>query len=332
MMLSDGLRSPLTLSIPILHWEGLLSFPLLLVLVFFLGAFGAGYFGAQRSVVPEVLGEDERLVGKANAYLQGATRVTLLLGPAAAGVLIGWLGAASVIVIDAATYAVSFALVGVFIRSLAPVAVEERGGFLDGLHWIVRDRLFRAWCPAFLAGDAAWTAFFAAVPVLVVADFGADPKTAGWIFASFGVGAVLGNILSFRLQDRYDGLFMVGVLVYGQALPVWALALHPSATVVEAAIFCSGLFNGLVNPPIHAIFTLRPPPAIRPRVLTSLGAIMMLSGPLGLAGGGPVLSTAGAHPVLVGFAAVQTLAMATVSVVSLRVRAARAEPALQRAA
>jgi MFS family permease len=332
MMLSDGIRGPLTLLIPILHWEGLLSFPRLLVLVFFLGAFGAGYFGAQRSVVPEVLGEDERLVGKANAYLQGATRVTLLLGPATAGVLIGWLGAASVIVIDAATYGVSLALVGLFIRSVAPPALEERGGFLDGMRWVVRDRLYRVWTAAFLAGDAAWTAFFAAVPVLVVADFGADPKTAGWIFASFGVGAVLGNVASLRLQDRYDGLFLVGVLVYGQALPVWALAFHPSATVVEAAIFSSGLFNGLVNPPIHTIMTLRPPAAIRPRVLTAMGTILMLSGPLGLAGGGPVLSTAGPHPVLVGFAAVQTLAMATVSVVSLRVRAARAEPALQRAA
>jgi len=332
MMLSDGIRGPLTLSIPILYWEGLLSFPLLLVLVFFLGAFGAGYFGAQRSVVPEVLGEDERLVGKANAYLQGATRVTLLLGPATAGVLIGLLGSASVIVIDAATYAVSFALVGLFIRSVAPPALEERGGFLDGLRWVARDRLYRAWTVAFLAGDAAWTAFFAAVPVLVVADFGADPKTAGWIFASFGVGAVLGNVVSFRLQDRYDGLFLVGVLVYGQAFPVWALAFHPSATVVEAAIFCSGLFNGLVNPSIHAIMTLRPPAAIRPRVLTAMGTVLMLSGPLGIAGGGPVLSTAGPHPVLVGFAAVQTLAMTAVSVVSLRVRAAHAEPALQRAA
>jgi hypothetical protein len=58
----------------------------------------------------------------------------------------------------------------------------------------------------------------------------------------------------------------------------------------------------------------------------------MLSGPLGIAGGGPVLSTAGPHPVLVAFAAVQTLAMTTVSVAALRVRAARAEPALQRAA
>jgi MFS family permease len=331
MMLSDGIRGPLTLSIPILHWEGLLSFPLLLVLVFCLGAFGAGYFGAQRAVVPEVLGEDERLVGKANAYLQGATRITLLLGPATAGVLIGWIGAASVIVVDAAPYGVSLALVGAFIRSVAAPPVEERGGLLDGLRWVVRDRLLRAWSFAFVIGDAAWYAFFAAVPVLVVADYGADPRIAGWIFASFGVGAVLGNVASFRLQDRFDGLFLVGTLVYGQALPLWTLVMHVPAEAVVAAIFVSGLFNGLVNPSIHAILTLRAPVSIRPRVLTASGTVLMLSGPLGLAASGPVLSAAGAHPVLVGFVATQTLAMAIVSVVALGVRGARAEAALEAA-
>jgi MFS family permease len=331
MMVSDGIRGPLTLSIPILYWEGLLSFPLLIGLVFALGAFGAGYFAAQRAVVPEVLGEDERVVGKANAYLQGATRVTMLLGPAAAGVLIAWIGSASVIVIDAVTYAVSFALVGGFIRSVAAPPREERGRFLDGLRWIVRDPLLRAWSVAFVVGDAAWYAFFAAVPVLVVADYGADPKIAGWIFASFGVGAVLGNVVSFRLQDRLDGLFLVGTLVYGQALPVWVVVFHVPAAAIAAAIFVSGLFNGLVNPSIHTILTLRAPSSIRPRVLASAGAVLMLSGPLGLAAAGPVLDAAGAHPVLVGFAAVQTAAMALCSVAALRVRAARAEPALESA-
>ena len=61
-------------------------------------------------------------------------------------------------------------------------------------------------------------------------------------------------------------------------------------------------------------------------------SILAETGPLGLAASGPVLSTAGAHPVLVGFVVAQTLAMAMVSVVALRVRAARMEPALQRAA
>jgi hypothetical protein len=146
------------------------------------------------------------------------------------------------------------------------------------------------------------------------------------------VGAVLGNVVSFRLQDRFDGLFLVGVLVYGQALPLWGLVMHVPAGAVVAAIFVSGLFNGLVNPSIHAILTLRAPVPIRPRVLTATGTVLMLSGPLGLATGGPVLSSAGAHPVLDGFVVTQTVAMAMVSFVALRVRAARAEPALQRAA
>jgi hypothetical protein len=144
---------------------------------------------------------------------------------------------------------------------------------------------------------------------------------------------VLGNVISFRLQDRFDGLLLVGTLVYGQALPLWALVAHLPAAGVVAAIFVSGLFNGLVNPSIHAILTLRPPPAIRARVLTATGTVLMLSGPLGLATGGPVLSSAGPHPALDGFVAVQTLAMTIVSVVALRARAARAaEPALEQAA
>jgi MFS family permease len=169
------------------------------------------------------------------------------------------------------------------------------------------------------------------VPVLVVADYGADPKIAGWIFASFGVGAVAGNVVSLRLQERADGLLLVGTLVYGQALAVWVVAFHVPAAAIAAGIFVSGLFNGLVNPSIHTILTLRAPAAIRPRVLTATGAVLMLAGPLGLAASGPVLAAAGAHPVLLGFAAVQTAAMALCSFASLRARAARREPALESA-
>ena len=45
-------------------------------------------------------------------------------------------------------------------------------------------------------GDSAWTAFFVAVPVLVVARFGADARVAGWLVASFGIGALIGNGIS----------------------------------------------------------------------------------------------------------------------------------------
>ena len=55
----------------------------------------------------------------------------------------------------------------------------------------------------FAVGDSAWTAFFVAVPVLVVARFGADARVAGWLVASFGIGALIGNGLAYRfLAER----------------------------------------------------------------------------------------------------------------------------------
>jgi predicted MFS family arabinose efflux permease len=321
------------LVIPLLYWSGALTFPLLLVLVFVVGALTGPYFAAQRTLVPELVGEDEHAVVKANTFLQSAQRVTMLLGPAVAGVLIAWVGAASVLVIDAATYVVSFVLVGTFVRvARRVVAPEQRGRFLDGFRFIVRNPLLRGWCLAFITGDAAWTAFFAAVPVLVVAEYGADPRIAGWIFASFGVGAVMGNVLAYSLQGSTDGLSLVAALVYGQALPLWVLVFHVPAAAIVGAIFVSGFFNGVVNPAIHTLLTLSSPPAIRARVMPALSAVMTLSIPLGLAFAGPLLSTAGAHPVLVGFAVTQTAAMALVSILGLRVRASRRADAVSVAA
>ena len=333
MMIADASRAPLALLVPVLYWGGDLSFPLLLAIVFLLGALTGPYFAAQRTLVPELVGEEHRLVGKANAFLQSAQRVTLLLGPALAGVLIALLGAPSVLVIDAATYLISLALVGLFVRvGRRETKLEEQGRFLDGFRFVVRDPLLRGWCIAFISGDAAWAAFFAAVPVLVVADYGADPRIAGWIFAAFGVGAVLGNVIAYRLQDRADGMLLVATLIYGQALPLWVLVFHVPATAVIAAIFVSGFFNGIVNPSIHTFLTLAAPPAIRARVLPALTGLMMLSVPLGLAFAGPVLSTAGAHPVLVAFAVIQTAAMTLVSILCLRVRSTRRKLELATAA
>src|SRR3954453_15324091 len=101
MMLCDAVRAPLVALVPALFWSGLLRFPALLGIVLVAGAFFPPYFGAQRVILPELLGEDQALVTRANAFLQAASRVTMLLGPALAGVLIGIVGAPSVLLVDA---------------------------------------------------------------------------------------------------------------------------------------------------------------------------------------------------------------------------------------
>jgi MFS family permease len=331
MMLCDAARAPLMVVIPVLHWTGGLSFPVLVAVAFGLGALSAPSFAAQKLIVPELLGEDEQQVTEANALFQAATRTTMLAGPAIAGVLIGVVGVTWVLLIDAATYVVSLGLVAAFVPHRPPVAQEaEDRSLRAGLRFIARDRLLRVWWPTFAVGDAAWTAFFIAVPVLVLSRFGHHASIAGWLIASFGVGAVVGNAISFRvLTRRFDGLAVIAACALGQAAPLWLLWLPLPAIALSALIFASGLANGLVNPSLHAITTLRVPPRLRPTVFTTSMVGWAVVNPLGLFVTGPVLDAYGTTPVLLGFAAVQTVSMAVVAAASAReLGRRRLEPAL----
>jgi MFS family permease len=322
MLWCDAVRAPLMLLVPVLHWTGHLHYAALLLLALLLGVIGAPYFSAQKVMLPELLGEDETIITKASALFQGAIRATLLLGPPIGGVLIGVLDAASVLVVDAGTYVVAFFLVALFVPGRAGTpTTEDTRGILAGLRFLVREPLLRTWIPLFVVGDAAWQAFFAAVPVLTVERFGADAKVAGALFAAFGAGALCGNFASYRyLVKRVDGLRLIALSVPFQALPLWILTLDVSAAGMFAVILASGVANGICNPSIHAIWTLRMPPAIRPKAMAVSGTIWGLGLPLGLVAAGPVLSLFGAQPVLVGFAAVQTVCMLGVAVASLRAR------------
>lgn len=331
MIVCDAARAPLMLVIPVLHWTGGLSFGILLAVAFGLGALSAPYFSAQKVIVPELLGEDEGQITEANALFQAATRTTMLAGPALGGILIGVIGATSVLLIDAASYVVAVVLVAGLVPHREPIAQEDEHRSLGaGFRFIARDRLLRAWWPAFAVGDAAWTAFFISVPVLVLTRFGHHAWIAGWLIASFGVGAVIGNIVSFRfLARRFDGLGIVAAFVLAQAAPLWLLWLKLPAAGLSALIVASGLANGLVNPSLHAIMTLRIPPPLRPTVLTTSMVGWAVVNPLGLFVTGPVLDAFGTTPVLVGFAAVQTVTMAVVGLASLReLGRRRLEPAL----
>ena len=320
MMLCDGARAPVMLVIPLLHWTGGLSFPILIAVAFTLGALAAPYFAAQKVIVPELIGEDEERVGEANALFQAATRVTLLAGPALAGLLIGVIGAPPVLVIDAATYLVSLALVAVFVPHRPPLPQDdEHRDLRAGIRFIARDRLLRVWWPTIALGDAAWTAFFITVPVLVLDRFGHHPLIAGMLIASFGVGALIGNGIAFRfLTRRFAGLGVIATFVMFQALPLWLLWMPLPALGLAALILVSGIANGLVNPSLHTITTLRVPPPLRPNVLTTAMVGWAAVNPLGLFVTGPVLDAFGTTPVLVGFAAMQTAMMAVVALSSAR--------------
>src|SRR5919197_1148798 len=159
MLIADAARAPLMAAIPALHLLDLLSLPLLLVIVFVVGAFGTPSFASKAAIVPAIVGEDEGAVAEANALLQIATRVPLILGPVLAGVLIGFIGATNVLIVDAATFVVGFLLLAAFVRVGDRVEeTDEARGLSAGIRFLLGDRLLRPWAIAIVVGDVGWTA------------------------------------------------------------------------------------------------------------------------------------------------------------------------------
>ena len=310
MLLADGLRAPLMLLVPVLHWTGDLSYPALVAFAFVIGALATPYAPAQRVIVPELLGEDDALVTRANALFQTATRSTTLLGPPLAGALIGVIGATAVLVIDASTFCVSFTAVALFVPIAArAVAADQDHGVLAGLRFLRRDPVLRVWAGSITLGDAAWQVVFTGTPVLVFAHYGGHALLAGLILGGFGAGAVVGNMVAYRGFASGVPPRLIAAALIVQALPVALLACPVPGFALVVAMVISGIGNGIANPTIHATLTLRPPPAVRAQVISAVFVASVIGAPVALLIAAPAFAHYGSRPVMAAAAAAQILAM-----------------------
>jgi MFS family permease len=322
MLVADAVRAPLVALVPLLHALDALTFPLLLVLVAAISAFVTPSFASKTSIVPDLVGEDERVLGEANALLQAANRITLVLGPPIAGVLIAVMGATNVLLIDAATFLVGFALVALFVRGGGRVEEDEESrGLAAGLRFLARDPLLRPWSIAVIVGDVAWVVLFAAMPVLVLSRFGEQPEVLGWIWGGWGLGAVLGSVIAFRIVAGVDRLLLSSVGELAMIAPIWLLLADLPVSALVAAMAMSGLANGLVNAPIYTIFLTRTPRALRAKVWSVLIVLTAVLSPAALGVAGPALESAGFRSVVLVLVSVQTVAAVAFAAAGLRERA-----------
>ena len=310
MLTCDLARVPLFASIPLLQAAGYLSFPLLLALVALSGCFLAPYFSVQRAVVPQLVGEDQVEVSRATALFQIANRLTIFVGPPLAGILIATIGTARVLYVDAATYLVSFVLVWLFVRPPEVDLAPRAHGVLDGVRFLLRDRLLRVWTPAFTVIDICWQLLFASVLVLVARSYDADAHIAGWITGALGGGAIVGALVAMRLVRRFDPLGLGGVGLACQMCALWLLAVPGPWVVPLLGMTCAGFFMSIVNAPTQALVMLRIPGELRTQAFAAFGVLQCVGAPVGLLLAGAALGRYDTHAVLAVVLAVQTVAVA----------------------
>src|SRR5438045_4463100 len=216
MVIADAARLPLLAAIPALHSLNALSFPLLVVLVALTNVFMAAHMPAQRLILAEVVGDEEGLVARVNAYLDGAQTTAPLVGPALAGVLIAALGPSNVLYADAATFGLAAIAVGFFVPRRTPTTQSQERGLLTGVRYIIRTRLLVVLCITTLTMEFFFALFMTTLPVFAYSHYDQNARIAGVFYAAMGAGALVGMPLVSGVVRTFGALHVAaGALVLG---------------------------------------------------------------------------------------------------------------------
>ncbi|MBT2468527.1 MFS transporter [Streptomyces sp. ISL-66] len=217
------------------------------------------YHPAFQSFLPEVVPADR--LGPANSWMHSGDNVMSMIGPAAAGGLVMFLGYQTTIYVNAATFVVS----AIAILLIRPTAAKgertppPKATFIQDVRVALR-YVFRR-NPVLAAGSLMFTGTNFAI-WLIQANFifylttyrHMSPQVIGVVLAAQGVGAVLGAAVAGRLVQKYPPgrILITTTAVAG----LGTLLLIPARGPLAIGAIWGALYAlGSINP--VAWFTLR---------------------------------------------------------------------------
>jgi MFS family permease len=234
MLLVDIARFVLLLTIPGAWALGVLHFDLLYAVTFLSGSLRVLFNISYMSYVPELVGREHLLEG--NSKLQSTASLAQVTGPALAGVLVGLLGAAYAVLLDALSFLVS----ALFLQRIRkpesePDASIEHPPVMRGIGQGIRLVFGNATLRAMML-SSSFTSFFGyvflAVYILYMVDsLKLSSGAVGLVFGLGGLGALLGALLAAPVARRIGvgRAIIAGRILFGLCgAPVPLAVLMPS--------------------------------------------------------------------------------------------------------
>jgi MFS family permease len=233
-----------------------------------------------------------------------------VLGPALAGYLIAWSGAAGTFFILALLYGAS-ALVALAVAIPLPRKPAARTSALadmaEAFRYSVRNPVMRMLLALgalpYLLLVPVWVTLF---PIFAKDIFAAGPQGLGVLLTSVGVGGTLGGIIANALaRAERQGLLQAGWIAF-MAGAIVGVAASPTLAVAAACAFLGGIAEMALTASNMAVLQLSAPEAMRGRIaslmllypaMISIGSF--LAGPLA-----DLLGARGAAAALAGTALV----------------------------
>ncbi|MBC8205164.1 MFS transporter [bacterium] len=220
MLTADGFRTFIVLLIPLAAYLNILT-PAFLALNAFALAVSAAFFNPARdSLIPHIVPQSGLL--RANSLIQTSWQFSLLLGPAAAGLLLHLLGGVHLFTADSAAYFISFLFI-LFIKPRRMAEIPRKRGIglneiKEGLDFVLRNKvilpllLITIADNIFIMGPA-----IVGTPVFVKSILHKGAQEYALIQACYAVGMLAGTaaLLTFGGRFKKGRILLFGMFLDG---------------------------------------------------------------------------------------------------------------------
>jgi MFS family permease len=211
-----------------------------------------------RSIMP--LLTPRELWDRVNAVDSSTMNVAQLLGPAAAGVLVGALGGRGTLVAIGGIWLAAMLLV-MGVREPAVPEAPHRSVLVaawQGLAYVWRNRTLRGMSLLFPLANSTFGALAIALPVLVLGLPHGGSTAVGLLWSGFGLAALVAGLLFGRVRTEGRERAILAITFVLAAAAVGLVAAAP-ATPAPLAVAAAGLIGlGLATGPADvALFSLR---------------------------------------------------------------------------
>ena len=305
MITCDIMSFTLYASLPASAWAGELTIAQVIAVALAAGSVSVLFTTAYRVLLPALVAPEDLIEG--NAKLQGSAAAAAIGGRAASGIAAEAVGAATALMFNAASFAVSAACL-LAIRPAAPPppatsappaarpATTLRAEIAEGTRFIRRDPYLRPLTLYGCAANLAYSGSTALVVLLLVRVIGLGPAAAGLLLAVSGFGGIGGALAARRLARRAGSarallLCAAAGGLSGLLIPLAgpgprAAFFAAGATTVSAAIAVSNIVIGSFRQAYC-------PPALLGRVTATMSLLVRAGIPLGALAAGAIAAAVG---------------------------------------
>jgi MFS family permease len=245
LIATDVGRAVLLLAIPLASVADGLRIELLYTVALLAGVLTVLFDVAYLSFLPSLVERDRLIEG--NSKLEVTSSAAQVAGPGLGGVLVGTLGAAFAVLLDALSFVVSALFIaGIRVTEASPAAAGRRAGMIaeigEGVQVVFTHPILRVLVGCSATSNLFGRMFLAVYVLYMTRDLGLGPVGVGLVFSTGGVGALVGALAAERVTRRFGpgptmtwAQFLFGLT--GLAVPLAVLVPRVALPMVLASEF-----------------------------------------------------------------------------------------------